>query len=225
MRDAKAGRIAALGLAWAAARVLALGAVLEFGEVRVAAAARALTPAAPAPDSISTMSLGNAYAAAERLVGSRRHLESLPFFRRMIALVPADDWSLRHDYSNALQGASMQSRTLHGLPLRAVRSSYESIQLMRAALEQLNLAQGFAPTPRAAASVHLARTRQFAAWGLPCDAWAEARAAASADASWDLAGLAARQWTRRMASGFLVTEAANTAASAATRPPPRGGRR
>jgi hypothetical protein len=193
--------------------------------LRAASAARPLTPAASVPDSASTMSLGDAYAAAERLVGSRRHLESLPFFRRMIELLTADDWSLRHDYGNALQGASMESRTLQGLPLRAVRSSYESIGLMRDALEELNRAQGLAPTPRAAASVHLARARQLAAWGLPCDAWAEARAAASADRSWDLAALAERQWARRIAGDFALAPYADSAASAAQRPPDYGGRR
>ena len=180
-----------------AALILALA--LASCAPRVAAAARGLTPAAAVPDSASAMNLRDAYAAAERLVGLRRHLESLPYFRRMIELVPAEDWSLRHDYGNALQGASMQSRTLHGVPLHAVRSSYESIELMRAALEELNRAQRLAPTPRAAASVHLARARQLGAWGLPCDAWAEARAAASADRSWDLAALTERQWARRIA--------------------------
>lgn len=67
----------------------------------------------PAP----TLNLDQAYASAEQLVGSRWRLESLPYFRRMIEVLPEDDWSLHHDYANALQGASMQARTLLGLPL------------------------------------------------------------------------------------------------------------
>jgi hypothetical protein len=206
-----------------AALILALA--LASCAPRVAAAARGLTPAAAVPDSASAMNLRDAYAAAERLVGSRRHGESLPYFRRMIELLPADDWSLRHDYGNALQGASLESRTLHGLPLHTARSSYESIALMRAALAELDRAQRLAPTPRAAAAVHLTRARQLAAWGLPCDAWAEARAAASADPSWEQAALAERQWARRIAGDFSLTDGADSAAPAATRLPDRGGRK
>jgi hypothetical protein len=202
-------------------RAAALIAVLALGGAPGMARAAAARGGA-ARDSAAAMSIGDAYAAAGRLMGARMHLESLPYFRRMIELVPADDWSLRHDYANALQGAAMQSRMLYGLPLRAVRSSFESIELMREALEELNRAQRLAPTPRAAASVHLARARQLAAWGLPCDAWAEARAAASTDRSWELAALAARQWTRRIAGPDFSPPAA--ADSAGHRPDRAGGR-
>ena len=145
------------------------------------------------------MNLEQAYAAAERLVGSRRHLESLPYFERLIVLVPADEWALRHDYANALQGASLEGRAALGLPMRATRSSLESVELMRRALAEMDRAQALARSPRAAATVHLSRARQLGVWGFPWDAWSEARAAADADPTWGLAARAASQWSRRLA--------------------------
>ena len=204
------------------ARAAALVAALALAD----GAPRAAPVAASEPQSPAAMSLEQAYGAAEQLVGARRHLESLPYFRRMIELLPADDWSLRHDYANALQGAAMQSRTLRGLPVRAVRSSFESIALMRSALDELDRAERLAPTPRAAASVHLARARQLAAWGLPWDACAEAHQAASADPSWGLAALAAHQWTRRIAGpDFSLGTDSDSDSASARRPSGRGARR
>jgi hypothetical protein len=202
----------------AAALLAALA--LAYGTPRAA-------PVAPAePQSVAAMSLEQAYAAAEQLVGARRHLESLPYFRRMIELLPADDWSLRHDYANALQGAAMEGRTLRGLPVRAVRSSFESIALMRRALEELDRAERLAPTPRAAASVQLARARQLSAWGLPWDACAAAHQAARADPSWGLAALAARQWSRRIAGpDFSLGTDSDSGSASAPRPRGRGATR
>jgi hypothetical protein len=158
-------------------------------------------------------------------VGSRRHSESLPYFRRMIELLPPDDWSLRHDYANALQGASLESRTLHGLPLHAARSSYESIALMREALAELDRAQRLAPTPRAAAAVHL-RARASSRRG-GCRATRGPRRARRRapipHGSW-------RRWRRasgRGASraGLLAPRRRRQCHSAATRLPDRGGRK
>ena len=143
------------------------------------------THAQPEP-SAAAISLEQAYAAAERLVASRRHMESLPYFRRMIGLMPEDEW-LHHDYANALQGASLQGRTILGLPVPATRASDERVDLMRRAFEVLDRARQLARSPRAAASVHEARSRQLEAWGFPRDALAEARKAAAADPSWDVA--------------------------------------
>jgi hypothetical protein len=182
-------------------------------------------PSAPAAaasrlPSPGTLSLEQAYATAARLVGARRHLESLPYFRRMIELLPNEDWSLRHDYANALQGGSMEGRVILGIPIRAARSSFESIGLMQQALAELDRAQRLAPSPRAEATVHLARARQLGAWGLPWDAFAEARAAAGADRSWARAALAAHQWKRRLPGpDFSIAPDAD-----ATPPPGPGGR-
>ena len=170
-------------VAWLASTLLALGAKPARTE-----------PPHPA----LAMDAQDAFAAAERLVGSSRHLESLPYFERLIALLPGE-WALLHDHSNALQGAAFESRTVLGRPLRAMRSSFESIVLMRRALAGMDGAQELALSPRARATVHLSRSRQLGAWGFPWDALAEAHAAARADPSWDRAALAARQWRRRLA--------------------------
>jgi hypothetical protein len=146
------------------------------------------------------MGLERAYAEAERLVGARRHVESLPYFERMLELAP-DEWSLRHDYSNALQGASLEGREVLGLRLRAARSSLEAIELMRRALAEMDRAQALARSPRDLATVHLARARHFGVWGFPCDAFSESRAAASADPSWNEAVAAVAEWTQRLREG------------------------
>jgi hypothetical protein len=217
------------GRAWAWISLIALAIVAAFSISRVREAHRAIgsvPPVIPAPPNPAlAMSLDEAYAAAAQLVGSRRHLESLPYFGRMIELVPEDDWSLRHDYANALQGASMESRAVLGLPVRALRSSFESIQLMRQAMAELDRAQRLGRAPRAAATVHFARARQLGAWGLPWDAFAEARAAAAADPSWAPGALAARKWARRISGpDFSASSDADSDASSrsAERPAAQG---
>ena len=231
--DRSGGRTAR-ARAWTAGILLA-AAVLAAPRVgRARAEPRPIAPEPPAaamrqPPG-SGMSLEQAYAAASQLVGSRRHLESLPYFRRMIELLPEDDWSLHHDFASALQGASMQGRSILGLEVRATRSSFESIELMHGALQELDRAQRLARSPRAAATVHLARARQLGAWGLPWDALSEARAAAEADRSWPRAAQAARQWTRRISGpDFSLSPDADPGASSSSAgrapAPERGERR
>jgi hypothetical protein len=183
-------------LALAAAALLVAAWLIRTRDRAPGAPPAAMLP----PDPARAMSAEQAYAVTARLVATRQHLESLPYLRRMIELAPREEWALFHDYANALQGASMQGRMMLGLPERATRSSFERIQLMRQALAELDRAQRLADSPRSSAFVHIARARQLGAWGLPWDAWAELRAAAAADPSWNSAALAETRWSRRIAS-------------------------
>src|SRR5262249_2109123 len=149
------------GRAWVWTCLLAAAIIAAFSILRIRESRRAIASVpriAPAPPNPAlTMSGLAAYDSAARLVGSRHPLESLPYFHRLIEVVPEEDWALRHDYANALQGASMEGRSLLGLPVRAMRSSFESIQFMRQAMAELDRAQRLASTPRAASTVHFAR--------------------------------------------------------------------
>src|SRR5438093_11951292 len=112
-RDLRATRASGghRGRAWVSISLIAAAIIAAFSIVRVREGRGAIgsvpsvVPAPPNP--AAAMNLGEAYAAAAELVGSRRHLESLPYFRRMIELLPADDWSLRHHDANAPQGAAL----------------------------------------------------------------------------------------------------------------------
>ena len=155
--------------------------------------ARAAAPAHPA----ETMSLEQAYAEAGRHLESRFHLESLPYFRRMAALLPDADWSLAHDHANALQGASLQARTLRGAPAPATRSSYERIAHACAAQSELDRAANRSRTRAERSAVHLTRGRQLGTWGLSRDALQEIDRATEQDSSWSLATPTAREWALR----------------------------
>src|SRR5262249_14969942 len=115
------------GRAWAWTCLLAATIIATFTVLRVREGPLAIAPApravtAPAHHAFA-MSLVEAYDQAAKRVGSLRPLESLPYFQRMIAGLPEDDWALRHDYANALQGASVEGRTVLGLLVPAARSS------------------------------------------------------------------------------------------------------
>src|SRR5262249_53876455 len=195
------------GRAWVwtcllAAAIIATVTVLRVREGRIAIAPAPHVVTAPAHPAFA-MSLVEAYDQAAKLVGPLRPLETLPYFQRMIAGLPEDDWALRHDYANALQGASVEGRTVLGLLVPAARSSFERVDFMRRAMTELDRAQRIAPDPRAAATVHLARARQLGTWGLPWNACVEARAAAATDRTWAKAAETARQWARRISGpGF-----------------------
>jgi hypothetical protein len=189
-------------------------------------AARAQQPAAGTPHPAAAMSLEQAYAAAETLVESRRSVESLPYFRRMAELVFPDDWALHHDYANALQGASLESRQLRGFAMPATRSSVERIELALLAQSELDRAAALARSPAEQAAVHLTRARQLGIWGLAWDAFSQVQAATDADPAWALAPQGAVEWAHRMESVYRAAgwRSRPTRASRPHSPAPRGRR-
>jgi hypothetical protein len=189
------------------ARAPALSMAVAAGAL-AAGPARHTAPDAPAPvphraeapGPAREMSLEQAYAAAERLVASRRDLESLPYFRRMGELISPDVWSLHHDFANALQGASLESRRMREALVPATRSSVERIELATLAQSELDRAAALAHEPAEQAAVHLSRARQLGTWGFPLDALSELAKATAADPTWALAPASAREWALRHAS-------------------------
>lgn len=152
-----------------APRWLALAALLGFagGAIGWWVNRPAPPPAAPgAPDPAAGLDLAGANAAAIRLVGEGRHVESLPYFRRQLELLDAPVWAAHKDYASALHNAAAESGT-HG---PATRSSLERIALLAESLRQLDLAAALTDRPGERAALLADGAHTFEFWGMPWDA-------------------------------------------------------
>jgi hypothetical protein len=148
---------------------MALAALLGFagGALLWWTSRDAETPPAPAPaDPAAGLDLAAANEAAIRLVGEDRALESLPYFRRQLALLDAPVWAAHKDYASALHNAAAASGE-HG---PATRSSVERITLLLESIRQLDVAAGLTDRPAEQAAVLADRAHTLAFWGMPWDA-------------------------------------------------------
>lgn len=129
---------------------------------------RPTTPPAapPAPDPAAGFDLVAANAEAARLVQENRALESLPYFRRQIALHSPPVWALHKDYASALDNAAAES----GEAGSATRSSVERMTLLRESLHQLDVAAGLTTRPAERAALLEDRAHTLSFWGMPWDA-------------------------------------------------------
>ncbi len=102
-------------------------------------------------------------------------LASLPYYRRIGALLASDAWEYHLEYAIALQGASVQIQA---------RSSWERQRLMHEALDQIDRAEPLAHGARDRATIIATRAKQLRIWGLPWETLLEFRRAQAADPSW-----------------------------------------
>jgi len=150
-------------------RWLALAALLGFAGGAIAwwANRAPQEPREPAaPDPAASLDLAAANAAAIALVSEGRHLESLPYFRRQLALLDRPVWAAHKDYASALHNAAAESGA-HG---PATRSSLERIALLAESLRQIDIAAGLADRPAEQAALLADRAHTLAFWGMPWDA-------------------------------------------------------
>jgi hypothetical protein len=150
-------------------RGLALAALLGFGLGAVAwwlgrGGDATDAPAPPVPAAGLDLAAANAAAAAR--VAQGRHLESLPYFRRQLALLDPPVWAAHKDYASALHNAAAASGA-HG---PATRSSFERVALLVESLRQLDLAARLAEGPGERAAVLADAAHTLAFWGMPWDA-------------------------------------------------------
>lgn len=123
-------------------------------------------------DSLATLDPLTAYRRALSLGEQQRFTESLPFFRRALA-IPTDAWQPHCDYAISLFHAALESREQrHGLR-PAVRSSDERVALMLESARELDRAEELARSEADRAFVVARRARHFAAWGLSWEALLE----------------------------------------------------
>lgn len=149
-------------------RRLALAALIGFAGGGIAwwTSGSVESPPPSAPDPAAAFDLAGANAAAIRLVGEGRHVESLPYFRRQLDLLGTPVWAAHKDYASALHNAAAES----GPYGPATRSSLERIALLVESLRQLDLAGGLTARPAERAVLLADGAHTLAFWGMPWDA-------------------------------------------------------
>ena len=156
-------------------------------------------PAPPAPaaaTAVERLDLRAAYTEAVRLYQSRRDLESLPYFRRALALVPQPSRTLHLQITDALERATLQVRG--GAAQPATRSSVERIALVREALAHLDEAERLSGTPRERAEVRAWRANILRVWGFPWETLLGLRSASEADPGWRVVAESADLYAHRL---------------------------
>ena len=141
------------------------------------------------------MSANQAFSVGTRFGQQGRHLEAVPYFRRVIAETPGVPQG-RLNYSSALQNGAFQVRLHLGKAEPAMRSSYERIRATHASLVELDSTERLVSVDHDRAFLGIERGRALEAWGMPIDALAEYRRAQSVD----LVGTQAPDHLRRLES-------------------------
>jgi hypothetical protein len=178
----RTGRFARLALALAA--VLALVAAGTWAWRLVGQQGRgplAVPGAAPENDAIARLDPDVVFRTADSLGRAGRHRASLPYYRQALRNVRADFWQLHFNYGSALYNATLEIETANGLPVYALRSSWERVACMREALQQILAAEQLARTPHDLALVRATRARMLWLWGLPWETFAAFRESQAAD--------------------------------------------
>lgn len=130
-------------------------------------------------DSLAALDPFLAYHRALALGEEQRFVESVPYFRRALA-VPTDAWQPHCDYAISLFHAALQTETRRGVGRPVARSSAERIAWMLESEHELDVAESLTRTPADSAFVIERRARHLAAWQLGWDALSEYRRAARA---------------------------------------------
>ncbi len=169
-----------------AAALLAL-AVLAL-VMRRAGPPQAARPAGPA-SAIDRMDVKAAYLEGARLYQEHRHLEALPYFRRIGALLPNPPRQFHLQITDVLDHAALQTRSDAAQP--ASRSSAERVAMVREALAHLDAAERLSTTPRELAEVRAWRAIVLRVWGFPWEALYWLRSSAAADPTWTVMGQSA----------------------------------
>jgi hypothetical protein len=120
---------------------------------------------------------------ATQLINEGRSIESLPYYRHLLAALPAN-WQVRFNYVTGITNSALESRhrPLNAAP--CARSSIERIEMLREGLAQLDLIDKQVGGSHERAMVRDLRGRLYKNWGFPWDATIEFREAEKLDPSW-----------------------------------------
>ena len=168
-------------IAWAAIAIIVIAAGAWFLGHRLTHAPLATHRPAPASGVIATLDPASVFRTADSLGRAGRHVASLPYYRQSLRNVHADFWQLHFNYGTALYNATLEIEARNGLPVYAVRSSWERVACMREAVQEILAAERLARTPRDLALVRTTRARMLWLWGLPWETFAAYREAQFAD--------------------------------------------
>ena len=133
-----------------------------------------------AADSLATMDPQQALGRGVELGRHGRHSDSLPYFRRA---AEAGGWTAHWNYAAAMNNATFEVWSRHGVLAPASRSSIERLALMREALDEVRVAERRAPDRRTVAVLELVRGRTLMLWGFPLDALEVYRGALAIDST------------------------------------------
>ena len=158
-----------------------VGAASWFLAHRPSPALLAIRGAAPAEDAIASLDPATVFRTADSLGRAGRHFASLPYYRQSLRGPRTDSWQLHFNYATALYNATLEIESRNGLPVYAVRSSWERVTCMREAMQENLVAERLAREPRDLALVRTSRARMLWLWGLPWETFAAFREAQSAD--------------------------------------------
>jgi len=168
-------------IAWVAFALVVVAAGAWFLGHRLPHAPLGIRGPAPASDVVTALDPETVLRTADSLGRAGRHFASLPYYRQALRNARAPSWQLHLNYGMALYNATLELEARNGLPVSAVRSSWERVACMREAVQELLAAERLARTPRDLALVRTTRARMLWLWGLPWETFAAYREAQSAD--------------------------------------------
>jgi hypothetical protein len=159
---------------------IAIAGVVAVAWMRLGPGSGAHAPETGA-DSVAAMPPEMAFERAAKLTQEKRYVESVPYFRRVAEV--SDGWIQHWNYATALNNAAFEVASRHGVTAPASRSAIERLELTRAALDEIAIAERRAPNRRTIVMMEVARGRRLELWGFPLDALEIYRAAATLDPS------------------------------------------
>jgi hypothetical protein len=148
-------------------------------------------------------------ARAAFLMGGRfgtagRHAESIPYFRRAVAAGMGEQWEGRFNLAASLINAALEVETRLGKADPALRTSYERVQSVFDGMAEARHAMRLARETRMGAYTVYQDAVMLQFWGMPWDALATAKKAASIDPGWDLPRRLVLDLQRDLAHGGMT---------------------
>jgi len=168
-------------IAWVAFALVVVAAGAWFLGHRLPHAPLGIRGPAPASDLIAALDPETVLRTADSLGRAGRHFASLPYYRQALRNVRAPSWQLHFNHGMALYNATLEIEARNGVPVSAVRSSWERVGCMREAMQEILAAERMAPAQRELAFVRATRARMLWIWGLPWETFAAFREAQFAD--------------------------------------------
>ena len=165
-----------------------LAGILILGALAAWAVRGRLFPSPPATPAVAPapkpgLTLQQESTEATRLVNAGHSMESLPYYRHLIAALPGDG-RLRFNFVTAITNAALESRIRPHSAAPWARSSIERVEMMREGLAQLEDLERRSAGAHEKAIVRELRGRLYKNWGFPWDAATELRAAQKLDPAW-----------------------------------------
>ncbi len=203
-------------IAWIAIAIVVVAAGSWFLGRRLTRGPLATSGPAPVNGAIAALDPETVFRTADSLSLANRHVASLPYYRQSLRNVRADFWQLHFNYGTALYNATLEIEARNGLPVYAVRSSWERIACMREAVQEILAAERLARTPRDLALARTTRARMLWLWGLPWETFAAYREAQFADPADRALALQADRYMDLLRSPALVGPSGGTTPARAT---------